>query len=107
MTNMKFFIMINKQDDSYFLFVCDKSTHIPTPQEVFLKVPYYGIPDECVTFEIPQEEFLRLHTKLLEAIFDIDMARTYSPNQGIMRTWEYWEGIDYTYSNGRTYSYRF
>lgn len=92
--NTKFF----KTTDSegfYSLYVCNADTPIPTMEEIVKCNNLSPFAVHETVEEISREEFLQLHAMLLDEISDSAFEmEEYSPNDGGLCTWEWWEPLD-------------
>ena len=91
----KFFKLVDEAEDFPSLYVCRKSTPIPTIEEIIQRNHLSPYCADNKVVEISMEEFLEEHHKLLAYLSDSanDMVE-WSPNVGRLKTWEYWESED-------------
>lgn len=86
----KFFKTIDEKN-FYTLYVCNKTTPIPTMEEIIKREKLSPFCKNDKVEEITKEEFLYLHNKLLVELSDSanDMIE-WSPNSGTLTTWSWW-----------------
>lgn len=91
----KFFKVVEfegTENENYSLYICEKTTPIPTMEEIIQRRHYNPCCKDDKVKEISMEEFLILNNQLLAQIIDsANDVKEWAPNFGDLNTWEYWE----------------
>jgi len=89
---MKYFAMIDRGEDyeDFDLYVCDNDTPIPTAKEIVARFSMNKACEHFPVVELTQEEFLKIHNKMLERVLNDEEAEIYAPNYGDLNLWGYW-----------------